>query len=619
MKPANLALALVPLLAALAAPAQAGYVLRQPLRVGLAPVAPVVPLTYTLAAFDQATGSTVVTGYNFGNVEAAQSDNGALRITNQGTGSVILASAALTGDAAIALSSGLTPCAPAMALAPGASCYAHLTFTPPAAGAYSAQYAVSGDHGTAVTVALTGAGTTPLAAVLNAFAANNNHPLTGAVNYTGLYVGQTSDLIAATIQNTGNATAVLGARTMAAGSNPSFTLLSTGGTNNCGDILTLAPNMSCNVFISFVPPSTSQVTATYAMATQNGPTVSFDLVGQGLALTPTLGNFTVGDLTVGGSVTLTPPTSDGGGAWSYSSSNTAVATISGGTLTAISAGTSTITATQASDGVYATAGAAASLTVNSSNTFITLSTDTNNYDLAAALNHPSSPVTVTVTIAPGVLIGSSSTTLPAFKTGTLPLGSNVTIVNNGYILGKGGAGAAGVEAAPAFNGTTTASGADGYIGGAALSLSLPVSLNNTNGIIGGGGGGGGSGAAYKYHMSFGSISILLGGGGGGGGAGTGAGGVGGGSAPAGSAGTGVGGVGGAGQLAFSFGTRESGAGGTGGGYGTMGGSGFAALVGSTVVASGGAGGAAGLAVSKNGHTVTWLGGSSNPNVLGAVQ
>ena len=48
-----------------------------------------------------------------------------------------------------------------------------------------------------------------------------------------------------------------------------------------------------------------------------------------------------------GPVTITNPTSNSSGAWTYTSSNTGVATVSGNTLTLISAGGTTITGTQA--------------------------------------------------------------------------------------------------------------------------------------------------------------------------------------------------------------------------------------------------------------------------------
>ena len=60
---------------------------------------------------------------------------------------------------------------------------------------------------------------------------------------------------------------------------------------------------------------------------------------------------------------LTPPTSNSGGAFSFTSSNTAVATINGTTVTVVGAGVSTITATQAAFGTFASGTATATFTV----------------------------------------------------------------------------------------------------------------------------------------------------------------------------------------------------------------------------------------------------------------
>jgi hypothetical protein len=62
---------------------------------------------------------------------------------------------------------------------------------------------------------------------------------------------------------------------------------------------------------------------------------------------------------------LTAPTSDSSGAFTYDSSNTAVATVtSGGTVTIVGAGTTTITATQDASGNYTTGSVTASLVVS---------------------------------------------------------------------------------------------------------------------------------------------------------------------------------------------------------------------------------------------------------------
>ena len=72
------------------------------------------------------------------------------------------------------------------------------------------------------------------------------------------------------------------------------------------------------------------------------------------------------------SFTLVDPTSASTGAFTYTSDNTGVATISGNTVTITGAGTTTITATQAASGIYSSASTTATLTVNKSNQVITL-------------------------------------------------------------------------------------------------------------------------------------------------------------------------------------------------------------------------------------------------------
>ena len=80
---------------------------------------------------------------------------------------------------------------------------------------------------------------------------------------------------------------------------------------------------------------------------------------------PTLGALVVPNKVFGDpTFNLTPPTTNSGGAFTYTSSNTAVATISGSTVTIVGVGNSTITATQAATASYATGSATATLTVS---------------------------------------------------------------------------------------------------------------------------------------------------------------------------------------------------------------------------------------------------------------
>jgi gliding motility-associated-like protein len=79
---------------------------------------------------------------------------------------------------------------------------------------------------------------------------------------------------------------------------------------------------------------------------------------------PTISGFTSISKTVGDAAfTLTAPTSNSAGAFTYASSNTAVASISGNTVTVVGAGTATITATQAADANYNSGTIATRITV----------------------------------------------------------------------------------------------------------------------------------------------------------------------------------------------------------------------------------------------------------------
>ena len=80
---------------------------------------------------------------------------------------------------------------------------------------------------------------------------------------------------------------------------------------------------------------------------------------------PTLGTFTVAPQTVGApNFTITPPSSNSAGAFSYTSSNTAVAQIvNGNEIQITGAGTSTIVATQAANGPYGTGTTSATFSV----------------------------------------------------------------------------------------------------------------------------------------------------------------------------------------------------------------------------------------------------------------
>jgi hypothetical protein len=119
---------------------------------------------------------------------------------------------------------------------------------------------------------------------------------------------------------------------------------------------------------------------------------------------------------------------------------------------------------------------------------------------------------VEVTINSGVYCYATSTSENGMTiNGSWPNG--VTLINNGFIAGRGGNGGTGRSINNAFS-TGTHGGSSGTGGGKALSIGASVSINNQGTIGGGGGGGGGGGAGVE--PSYDPDRFWQGGGGGGG-------------------------------------------------------------------------------------------------------
>lgn len=208
---------------------------------------------------------------------------------------------------------------------------------------------------------------------------------------------------------------------------------------------------------------------------------------------------------------------------------------------------------------------------------------------------------VVATISGGVIISSNSTGTPALTVnGSFPGG--VDLINNGVIVGMGGAGGRGASS----NLFPNAAGQPGGAGGLALSVSTAVTITNGSGTIAGGGGGGGGGGNFDS-KGFGTA----GGGGGGGGrssnAANSAGGAGGNFSgwPVGANGASgtyaSAGGGGAGGVAPG---ASAGPGGSGGNWGAAGASGGNAS-GTVTFYLPGSGGSGGGAVSGNSN-ITWV-------------
>ncbi len=97
-----------------------------------------------------------------------------------------------------------------------------------------------------------------------------------------------------------------------------------------------------------------------------GPTVYLDNIYFWTNATlPTITGFTMPNNKKVGDVpfAITAPTSNSAGAFTYSSSNTDVATVSGSNITIVGSGSSTISVSQAANGIYSTGSASATLSV----------------------------------------------------------------------------------------------------------------------------------------------------------------------------------------------------------------------------------------------------------------
>lgn len=261
---------------------------------------------------------------------------------------------------------------------------------------------------------------------------------------------------------------------------------------------------------------------------------------------------------------------------------------------------------------------------------LTLSVNESNVDIFRRFGAPAGVVNVTVTVGRGVVIKSDSTSVPAMDLNGFAAGSTINLINNGFIIGKGGRGgnaASSMDIASADPHAIAYSKA-GRPGGNAIRCPFggsTINITNLNGRIWGGGGGGGAGGASVSSDEEGGVS-----GAGGGGAGLGEGGMGlyvinsnhspsqNSDAASGTLGLDDTDAGGAAGGANTGGGGNAGNGGDGGDYGANGSNGTAASAGdSTVIV--GAGGAAGKAIDLNsGATINFVSGGSSPNVKGGI-
>ena len=205
----------------------------------------------------------------------------------------------------------------------------------------------------------------------------------------------------------------------------SFTL--TAPTSNATGAFTFASSNTAVATISgttvtIVGVGVATITATQATdANYNAGSVTAVLTVA--KATPTFGTFAAINKTFGDAAfTLTAPTSNATGAITYTSSNTAVATVSGSTVTIVGAGTANIIATQATDANYNAGSVTAVLTVAKAARTLSVfaNIDKTSTDAPFALVAPTSSA------GTGAITYSSSNTAVATVSG-----STVTIIGVG--------------------------------------------------------------------------------------------------------------------------------------------------------------------------------------------
>lgn len=122
--------------------------------------------------------------------------------------------------------------------------------------------------------------------------------------------------------------------------------------NNCG--IRLAPGALCTISVQATPSVAGNRSGSLVVVSDalDSPQM-IDLSVYGNFLPSTLGNFSIAGKPVGAApFTLTAPTSNSAGAFTYASNNPAVATVAGDILTIVGVGQATVTATQAAFGNY---------------------------------------------------------------------------------------------------------------------------------------------------------------------------------------------------------------------------------------------------------------------------
>ena len=182
------------------------------------------------------------------------------------------------------------------------------------------------------------------------------------LDFGTLNQGSSSDK-SLSLQNTGTAAVIISGISVALG------IDNFGQSNNCGT--SLAVGNTCLITVKATPSISGALNGKLGILSDaDAPTLSIALSAYGNALLAnSLGTLTVPSSAFGATpFFIAQPSSSSAGAFSYFSSNTAVATLSpasgGATVTIVGIGSSSITATQAANGNYADASTSAVLSVN---------------------------------------------------------------------------------------------------------------------------------------------------------------------------------------------------------------------------------------------------------------
>ena len=279
----------------------------------------------------QAIGTlTANTSADFGSVLVGNASSRVFTYTNSGNIAATGAQVSVTGSQVTIGSNSCGTSGSPVTVAAGASCQVTVTFTPVTAGAISG-YSVamaSSASGSPSSLTLAGSGVQvapTLGTFLNVSTAYTTAPIpltAPTSNSLGAWSYSSSNPLVATVTNSGGT--------------------GTAAVTGLGVTTITATQAAYTGFL----PATVTMTLTVTQATT---------VLSGFNVSP--------QLSTAAPFVLTAPVSNNPEAFTYSSSNAAVATISGSTLTIVGAGTSTITASQAATTYYTAASETSVLTV----------------------------------------------------------------------------------------------------------------------------------------------------------------------------------------------------------------------------------------------------------------